>query len=459
MPNRINTMLRTLLSTAVVACSGLFAAESATAQSREIPAPPQDRPIILANATVHPISMDGVPADPIDGGYVIFEDGRITDVDHMPLPDERDRPDDYDLIDVTDLHVYPGLVALNSQLGLQETSSVDETIDHNERGEFTPEVRAAVAINPDTDLIPVARHNGILLGGIFPRGGLISGRGSAMRFDGWTWEDMTIDADAGLIVNWPRTEPISSAWMSRSESEQREDIAERLDSIDSWFDDAEAYLKARAHEPATPRDLRFDGMRASLEGETPIFVRASSRGQIESAVGWAQRRGYEIVIVGGHEADRCTDLLVEHGIDVIIDGLHRLPNNRHDDYDQPFTVPKVLHEAGVRFAISSGTSPAHERNLNHNAATAAAYGLPKSEAIRAVTQSAAAILGIGEDYGTIEAGKSATLIVTTGDPLEITTDTLVAYIDGRRVDLGNRQTALYEKYLEKYRQLGLRDEP
>lgn len=437
---------------ALILCTILLLPTLAVAQSRQIPGPPQQRPIILSNATVHPVNRDT-----IGRGWIIFADGRITALGEMPLPPEGERPDDYDLIDATDLHVYPGLIANNTQVGLQETGSVRETIDHTERGEFTPEVRAAVAVNPDSELFPVARHNGILLGGVFPRGGLVSGRAAVVRFDGWTWEDMAVDDDLGLVINWPRTEPINAWWMDRSDEQQRREIAEQLEQIDDYFDDAEAYFAARDNDPTVKTDQRFEGMRSTIGGESPALIRASTSGQIESAVAFALRRGLNPVIVGGHDAADVVDLLVEHTVPVIIDGLHRLPGNRHDPYDTPFALPRKLHEAGVRFCIASGAEPAHERNLNHNAATAAAYGLPKQQALRAVTLSAAEILGIADDYGSLEPGKSATLIVTTGDPLEIMTDTLIAYIDGRRVDLGNRQVSLYQKYQEKYRQLGLLD--
>jgi hypothetical protein len=196
-------------------------------------------------------------------------------------------------------------------------------------------------------------------------------------------------------------------------------------------------------------------MRASLEGEKPIFVQASSMGQIESAIGWAVRRDLNITIVGGREADKVIPLLKKHDIPVIIEGLHRLPGERHYAYDEPFTLPGKLHDAGVRFCIASGEGAAHERRLNHNAATAAAYGLPKDEALKAVTLYAAQLTGLGDTFGSLENGKSATLIVATGDPLEITTDVLAAYIDGRRIELDNRHKALYHKYRQKYIQMGL----
>ncbi|MBX3373827.1 MAG: amidohydrolase family protein [Phycisphaeraceae bacterium] len=424
------------------------AASPASAQSRQIPAPAQSRPVVLHSATIHPVS-----GPTITDGYIVFEDGVITAIGAGAWP----TPFRAELLDAGGLHVYPGLISADTQLGLTETASVSVTIDTSELGDMTPEVRAAVAVNPDSDLLPVTRSAGILTAATLPLSGTISGRASLIRMDGWTWEDLTIDPECGLVLNWPRTEPISARWMNRPSAQQRTEIEQELRKIDDFFDDAEAYFRAKATENGaeTRTDLRFEAMREAIAGRMPIYIRASSAGQIESAVAWAIRRGLSIVIVGGHQADRVTDLLRRHSIPVIVGGTHRLPDFRHDAHDRPFRLPAALHEAGIRFCIASGVETAHERQLPHVAATAAAYGLPKDLALRAVTLSAAEILGVGERLGSLDVGKSATLIVTTGDPLEIMTDVLVAYIDGRRLDLGDRHKMLYHKYAEKYRRLGV----
>lgn len=429
----------------------MLCATYAHAQSRVPHAPPtQEQPIVIHNATIHT-----VVGEVIEDGYVAFDNGWITHVGTGELPHFRNVKH----IDADGLHIYPGLVAIDTELGLSEVSGVGVTVDHTEIGRISPEVRAAVAVNPDSDLIPVARaHGGIMTTLVMPRGGLLSGRAGLMRLDGWTWEMMAIDDDRGLVVNWPRTDPITAWWMDDSEEEQRKQIAEDLKNVEDIFDDAEAYVAAKDHDPAVKTDLRFEAMRAAIIGEKPVFVRAASHGQIESAVAWADRRNLNIVIIGGHEADRVIPLLKKHDVPVVVTGTHRLPSRRHDDFDQPFTVPAKLHEAGVRYAISHGTSAAHMRNIGHIAATAAAYGLPKDEALRSVTQHAADILGMGRELGTIEPRRRATLIITDGDPLERTTAVLDAFIDGRRIDLDSRQHQLREKYRKKYQQLGLIDD-
>ncbi len=418
-------------------------------QSRQVPAPPQQRAVTIHSATVHTVS-----GDVIEDGYVTFEEGRITQIGSGEAPEIRDA----EQLDATGLHVYPGLIESFTNLGLTEVGAIDVTHDSSEYGNFKPEVRAAVALNPDSDLIPVVRSNGILTAMIRPEGGLVSGRAAVIRLDGWTWEDLAIDDTAGLIVSWPRTEPIDSWWMEKSREEQLKEIEEALRDVEQKFDESTSYIKAHDADPTLKTDLRHEAMRPYLSGRKPVFVQASSMGQIESAVAWGQRRNLNIVIVGGHEADQVIPLLKKHDIPVIIGGLHRLPGRRHSAYDQPFALPAALHEAGIRFCISSSSGAAHIRNLNHVAATSVAYGLPKKIALRAVTQYAAELLGVGDILGTIDLGKSATLIVTNGDPLEITTDTLIAFIDGREIDLGNRQKTLYRKYRSKYIQLGLLQE-
>ena len=434
------TALRSLTLSAT-----LLLTASAWGQSAQIPAPPQSQPIVIHNATVHTVANGVIEGD----GYVVFENGVITAVGRGAPPEITNAR----AFDAAGLHVYPGLFASETTLGLVETRSVAVTIDTSELGTFNPEVRAAVAVNPDTDLIPVTRANGILFGMTFPQGGVISGRASLLRFDGWTWEDMAIDAEAGLAVNWPRTDIIP--WISTSEAEQRRRVRESISAITDMFEDARRYYAAREADPTTQTDLRFEAMRAAIDREKPIFINASSASQIESAVSWANEQNVRIIIVGATSAERAIPVLQRHDIPVIVRGTHRLPGRRHDAYDTPFTLPAKLHEAGITFAIASGAEPGHERNLNHIAATAAAYGLPKEEALRAVTLSPARIFGVDDTYGSIEIGKSASLIITTGDPLEITTDTLLAFIDGRQIDLGNRHKRLYRKYLEKFRQLGL----
>jgi len=417
----------------------------------------QEKPILIIGATVHPIA-----GEPIPNGAVFFDEGVIRAVFTSDEADRwrrtSNRPVDLRLVDASGMHVYPGLIGANTVTGLMEIGAVDVTIDVNEMGAITPEARAISSVNPDSTLIPVTRAAGVLTVGVMPSGGVVPGRAAVIRLDGWTWEDMAVEADAGLIVSWPNLLPSSAWWVTKSKDEQKKDAMENRQRIIDLFDAADAYVAAREADDSVPMDLRYEAMRPALAGESPVYVRAQELEQIMDAVSVCAGRGMDVVIVGGRDADQCADHLVANGASVIVTGTHRQPRRRDSAYDEAFTLPARLEAAGVKWclATSGGTfQTPHERTLPHHAATAVAYGLDHDAGLRSITLSAAEILGVDDRLGSIEPGKSATLIVTTGDPLEITTEIRGAYIDGREIDLRSKHTELYEKYREKYRQRGI----
>ncbi|MDX2114258.1 MAG: amidohydrolase family protein [Planctomycetota bacterium] len=363
----------------------------------------------------------------------------------------------FTVVDARGKHVYPGMIGANTQSGLIEVGAVRATLDYAETGAVTPEVRAAVAVNPDSTLLPVTRSNGVLTVGVLPLGGAIPGRASVIRLDGWTWEDMAVDDDAGVVVNWPTMRPTRGWWVTKSIEDQEKERREALAQIDTAFATARAYLAARGAGQAGPTDVRWEAMRGVLEKGDRVFVRAEELEQIQSATAWAVRHGLKLVIVGGRDAWMPTAIesIKQADAGVIIAGTHRLPRRNDSDFDESFTLPMRLEEAGVRWALASAGGPfetPHERNLPYHAATAVAYGLGREAALRSITLSAAELLGVGDRLGSVEVGKEATLIVTDGDPLEITTKVERAFIRGREIDLENKQTALEKKYREKYRQ-------
>lgn len=442
---------RTPLRSALALVAAL--ASSSAAQDLGVKAPPQSAPIVITGAAIHTVSGETIPS-----GYILFDKGVIKSLGAGAPPADAKGAQ---TIDAAGKHVYPGLVAADTQLGLAEMAAVRATNDYREVGSITPEVWAAVAVNPDSTLIPVTRSNGILTAAVCPDGGRIPGRLSVMRMDGWTWEDMAVRADAGLVVSWPNVRPFTAWWMDRSESDQADDIRRSLADIDDTFKTASAYLAARAADPTLPIDLRWEAMRRILPAggpfddkhpQLPVFIAAQDLDQITSAITWGLEKKLKMVIVGGRDAALCADLLKRHDIPVIISGTHAFPKRSDSPYDDAYTLPARLSAAGVRFCIASADRTAHERNLPYNAATAAAYGLDPAAALKSITLWPAQILGVGSQLGSLEPGKAATLIITSGDPLEITTQIHAAYIDGRNIDLSNKQTKLAEKYREKYRQ-------
>jgi len=419
--------------------------------SDQVPAPPQTHPILLMNATIHPVS-----ADEIRRGAILFEKGVITAIGRRIT----NLPDNTETIDLQGKHVYPGMIAAASVIGLTEIGAVAVTRDFAERGDVNPNVRAEVAYHPDSEIIPVTRSNGVLLAHSCPTGGLISGTSAVMMLDGWTWETATLKAQTGLHINWPNMGAISSRRFRISEEEVAKRREEALKKLDATFEEAQRYLVAKEAANQSGRieletDLRWEAMLPVLRREVPVFMHASEVRQIESAVEWANRHNLKMVIVGGYDAWRVADLLKKYEIPVIYETVNSLPRRRWEDFDTPFTGPLKLYEAGVKYCISMGTGGAsNHRNTPYEASKAASYGLPKNEALKSVTLYAAEVLGIADKAGSLEKGKDATLMITDGDPLEITTQVEQVYIQGKKIDMSDRHKVLYDKYKEKYRQLG-----
>ena len=422
--------------------------------SDQIPAPPQKHPILLTDVTIHPVSS-GV----IRNGQILFDNGVVTALGRRIT----DLPDNTQTLSLEGKHLYPGLISASSTLGLVEINAVRSTKDFAEVGSINPNVRAEVSYNSDSELIPVARSNGITVIHTIPLGGIISGSSAAMNLDGWTWESATLKAPIALHLNWPSMTIVTGARVTRSEEEQKEERDKQLRRIDEVFDKARSYLQAkegseRSGATQSQTDLRWESMIPVLKREVPLFIHANEVRQVTSAVQWSRRQNIKIAIAGGHDAWRVSELLKKYQVPVIYESVHSLPSRRWEGYDTPFATPWKLYKAGVQFCIATSSSPSqapHQRNLPYHAAMAAAYGLPREEALKAVTLYPAQILGIDDRVGSLDAGKDATLVVTDGDPLEIRTQVEMVFIQGKKIDLTDRHKTLYKKYREKYRQLGL----
>lgn len=426
-----------ILTAVLVAATGIRGSD-------QIPGAVSDRPIALVGGTVHTVSGGSIV-----GGAVLIEGEKIVAVGA-----DIEIPEGAVWVDTDGMHVYPGLIEAHSQLGLVEVNSVPGSVDHREVGNLNPNVRAEVAVNPDSERIPVARASGILVAHVVPTGGTISGTSAVMQLDGWTFEEMTLSTPAGLHVRWPGMQVAHNDPKVASDRKAARDRV--LRRIEEAFEHARAYQISRRSDRDHPVDLKWEAMLPALNRDVPVFVHADEYRQIEAAVDWAVSEDLRIVIVGGRDAWRSVDRLKAQDIPVIIQGTYRMPRRRWEPYFTPFTTASRLRSAGVRFCIASGLEgPQPERNLPYQAAMAAAFGLPKEEALKSITLYAAEILGVADRVGSIEAGKDATLIVTDGDPLEIRTDVKRAYVQGREVDLTSRHTMLYEKYRVKYVRMGV----
>ncbi len=337
-----------------------------------IPGAKQTKPIVISNATLHTIS-----GEVIKSGTIILKEGKIAEIGtNLAIPSEATR------IDAEGKHVYPGLIDPLSNIGLSEIDSVRATIDSRETGNINPNVRAAAAFNPDSELIPVARANGVLLATSAPDGGLISGRSALMMLDGWTWEDMTLKADVGMHVNWPRTGGLFGGGREGGPGGpggRGEGAGDELKLLSETLDQAERYRAALQSSNPPKFDARLAALIPVIEGKMPVIVSASRAAQIRSAVAYAKDRKLKLVIYGGYEAMDCQELLVAEKVPVIVAGVYRLPSRRDLPYDDAYTLPARLHQAGIPFCIATAGrfGGSTLRNLPYHAATASAYGLDR----------------------------------------------------------------------------------
>jgi imidazolonepropionase-like amidohydrolase len=410
--------------------------------SDQIPGEPQDHPIVLTGGTVHTVSHGSWP------GEVLFDNGRIVEV-----AARVSRPEGVEVIEIDGRHVYPGFISADTVMGLVEISAVRATRDMDEVGGITPEVQAEVAVNPDSEIIPVTRETGVLTVLSAPRGGLLAGSSAVLSLDGWTWEDMTVRAPAGMHVNWPRMTQ-AGGFGNPPQASLDESSAASIAELEQAFEDARIYFAAQEAGSTTRTDQRWEAMRPVIAGDVPLFVHADTQTQIKAALAFTRAQGVRMVLVGGDDAWRVAGLLAEAGVAVVTD-VFDTPLRRWEDYDTPYRNPGVLADAGVVFAFGSGPSgfsTPFQRMLPWEAALAVGHGLDRDRAVRALTLDAATILGVDERLGSLDPGKDATLFVVEGDPLEIISGVERAWIGGREVDLTSRHTQLYEKYQQRYQQ-------
>lgn len=429
----------------------LFALSALVASaSTVIPAQRPAGPVLLRGGTVHTVS-GGV----LEKTDVLLADGKIA-----ALGASLKAPTGAKVVDVTGKHLYPGFISANSQLGLTEISSIRATVDTTELGASNPNAKTQVAVNPESELIPVARLNGVLTANVTPlagggfggAGSIFAGTSALVRLDGWTWEDMTVRPTTALHIYWPAMEISRDSRNPRAGEEQRRALAERLKLIRDTFAAARAYGAAKA-AGSVDTDLRLEAVLPVLRGDVKLFIHADTIAQIHAALDWARDEKLAFTLVGGRDAWRVADRLKEAGVGVILAGTFNLPPRRDDAYDTAYTAPAKLQAAGVKFCLAMGTDgaseTANERNLPYEAAIAAGFGLSREDALKSVTLYAAQLLGVEQELGSIEVGKRATLIVTDGDALELTTNVQQAYIDGAAIDLRSRQTELYKKYKQR----------
>lgn len=424
--------MRALRSSIVGAAALLLAAGGASAQET----------LVIRGGTVHPVS------GPAYVGTVVVQDGKIAAAGANAAAPASAR-----VIDAAGLHVYPGMFDAGSELGLTEIGSVDVTNDMREQGDFTPHLQARTAVHPASEHLPVARSNGITHTLALPSGssatGGFPGQGSAFHLAGWTIEEMEIEPGAALVMDWPslqtRTRGFGRGGAERSFREAKEEYDRAIHRLTTWLAAARDYGRAVAGGARIPRDLRLEALARAARGEIPVLARANSEREIRDVVAFAEAQGLRLVVAGAREGYRVAALLAEKKVPVILGPTQAMPTGPDAAYDEAYANPGKLHAAGVKIAFATfGASDS--RTLPYEAAMAIPYGLPREAALRAVTINAAEMLGLGGRLGTIEPGKVANLIVTDGDPLEITTQLRHLIIEGRETSTMNKHRELYERY-------------
>ncbi|MDQ6476902.1 amidohydrolase family protein [Dyadobacter sp. LHD-138] len=409
------------------------------------PAKPQTKPIILTGGTIH-LGNGQV----IENGVIAFDKGVITQVAASGAAVDRNSSE---VIDVKGKHIFPGIISMNTTVGIQEIASVRATLDYNEVGEINPHVRALVAYNTDSEVIPTLRNTGILLSQAVPQGGIISGSSSVFYSDGWNWEDAVLKKDDGIWINWPPFLASSFNYEDFSVSVKRnEKRQEIIDVFRSTFSQAKAYAETAKPSPA---NMRLEAMRALFKGTTNLYIRADYAKDIIESVKFAQEFGLKkIVIVGGDQANKVTAFLKDNQIPVVLNPAHRLPNGTDEGVYLPYELPGILAKAGVKVAITYADEWWRTRNLAFLAGTSSGFSdVTPEQALQFITKNPAEILGVDQYVGTLEKGKQASLVVTTGDMLDMRGNAVqMVFIKGGKVNLDDKQKRLYEKYKEKYGQ-------
>jgi imidazolonepropionase-like amidohydrolase len=399
------------------------------------PAPEQAAPVAVTGATIH--VGDGTV---LENATLLFRDGRIERVGTGISV-----PTGYDEVDGRGKDVYPGLIALNSQLGLTEIGAVRATNDQREVGVFNPNARAVIAFNTDSQVIPTVRSRGVLLAQTTPEGSLVSGRSSMVQLDGWNYEDAAVRVDDGIHVNWPSRYRYN--WMT-GELRESENYAERVRALELFLEQAVAYCNRE--DEVGDRLLKLEAFCEATGGDANAYLHADEARDIQAGVLLLKKIGAKPVVVGGYQAYLIAEFLKREAVPVILSSTQALPDRPGDAIDQPYRNPALLAEVGVDFAISH-EGYWQQRNLPFVAGQAVGFGLPYEKAVEAITLAPARITGIDADYGSLEEGKSATFIIVAGDVLDMRTSAVErAFIDGRDVSLDNKQAELYRKFSEKY---------
>ena len=403
-------------------------------QSNVLPAAAQSETIALTHATIHVGN-----GDVINDGTIVFSKGKILSVNTSAAPS------DTKVIDCSGKQIYPGIILADCALGLEEIGALRAEHDESELGDLNPDVRSVVAYNTDSKVINTLRSNGILLAHVVPNGGILSGTSSVMQLDAWNWQDAIYKLDNGIHFRMPQLVPTSA---ENSNDDVLKNAYKQIDDVRNFFREAKAYFNESAH---TATNIKFESVKGLFNQSQTFFVHCELVNEMMIAIEFAKEFGFKTVIVGGTDSYKIANYLKQNNIAVILDQMHTLPVMQDDDIDEYAKLPYQLQQAGVLYCINDFDEMNRGRNLMFNAGVAVGFGLTKEQAVQAITLNTAKILGIDKQTGSLETGKDANIIISDGDLLDIKTSNISsAFIQGRQINLDNKQKQLYERYKIKY---------
>jgi imidazolonepropionase-like amidohydrolase len=390
--------------------------------------------VALVGATLHPVS-----SAPIEGGTLLIQGGRI-----IALGKDLPIPAGVKTIAFDGMDIWPGLIAIDTAIGLREIAAVRSSMDTDELGEDQPDLVTSTSLNAESAHIGVTLYNGVTRAQVAPRGrGTMNGKSSVIRMVGATWEELLhVDEDM-LHLGFPRVR-------NNSKKKEEPDAVERMRGL---FRDATEYgrLIEEAKEAGVQGptfDPRLESLIPFANGDGRVAVHVNNAQSILYALRFIEELELDAVLFGVTEGWKVADAIARAGVPVVVGPVLELPTEDHDPYDSAFANPAVLLRAGVDIAIQTADEE-NPRNVAFHAAMAAAYGLPLEEAVRAITLGAAEVLGIDGELGSLEPGKIADLVIMEGHLLEVSARVEGVYIDGVPVSTDNRQTRFYEKYKER----------
>lgn len=410
-----------------------------TGYSQQVSKPSQGT-YALTNATIETVTKGTVK------GTLVVENGNISAIGpNVAIPP------DAKVVDCSGLFVYPGLIDAGTQLGLVEVSSVSLTSDANELGDIIPQMQALTAVNPNATAIPVTRVEGVTTTLVVPVGGTVPGTAALINLVGYT-PDQMYAGFKGIVMNYPSSGRRGRR-DRRTEEQRQKDEDKQLKKINDMWDQLALYHRLDSMagtQSASSLDYNpeMEAMLPAYRGEIPVLLEVNQASAIESAIKWVQKRKINAIFTGVAEGWRVADQLAAAKIPVITGPMLSMPTRASDRYDTPYANPGKMHKAGVKVAIRSNDTE-NVRNLPFNAGFAAAYGMGKEAALKAVTIVPAEIMGVADRLGSLEKGKSATLFVTDGDPFETKTQVKHLFIDGWNIPLDSRHIRLYNEFLER----------